>query len=532
LDTIIRHGKIIDGSGAASFSSDLGVKDSLIAVIGDLSKEDATREIDANEMVVAPGFIDVHTHSDVTLLVEPKAESAVRQGVTTHVFPNCGTGTAPAVGEALKDVEEQLKPYGLPVQWSSVGEYLSYLEKQQPSINVVPMVAHGTIRIAVLGYEKRKPSSNELDRMREYVEEAMEDGAHGLCSGLRYVPGGYADIAELVELCKVIKQYGGIYTSHIRSEGDNGDWFDAINEAIAVGEGADVPVQISHLKALGKDVWGKSEQALAIIETARARGVDVACDQYPYEASSSTLLVLFPQWAVASGIELLFQRLADTSMRTKIQQEFSKTLEMRGGPGKMIVSLFAPDRSLQGKSLLEVAKKLKMSPFETAIYLLRETHGQVSMIYHVMDINDVRRIMRRPYVIVASDGSALAPYGPLGAEESFPHPRAYGCFPRVLARFVREDRVLTLEEAVGKMTRLPATRFRLEDRGLLRVGMAADVVVFDPRRVQDMATFDEPQRYPKGIPYVLVNGKLVVDKGDHTGARPGKILRGNKLASA
>jgi N-acyl-D-amino-acid deacylase len=530
LDVIIRHGKIVDGSGAPSFHSDLGVKDSVIAAIGDLSGEDAAHEIDAHEMVVAPGFIDVHTHSDITLLVNPKAESAVRQGVTTHVFPNCGMGTAPAVGEALKDTEERLRPYGLQVQWCSVGEFFSYLEKQQPSINVVPMVAHGTIRMAVLGYERRRPNSNELDMMRKYVEDAMKSGARGLCSGLRYVPDGYADIAELVELCKVVKEYDGIYTSHIRSEGDNGDWFDAINEAIAIGEGAGVPVQISHLKALGKNVWGKSEKALAMIEAARARSIDVACDQYPYEASSSTLMVLFPQWAVEGGIELLFQRLADKATRSRIQQDFEITLEMRGGPQKMTVSVFAPDLSLQGKTLLEVAQKMRTPPFETAIHLLRAAHGQVNMIFHVIDTNDVRRILGRPYVMVGSDGSALAPYGPL-AVGYYPHPRNYGCFPRVLARFVREEGLLTLEEAVHKMTRLSAVRFRLADRGLLRPSLSADVVIFDPLRVQDTATFEEPQRYPNGIHYVLVNGKLVVDKGEHTGVRSGMILRGNRLRS-
>lgn len=530
FDIIIRNGTVADGSGNPSFRSDLAVKDGVIAEVGDLSGEDAAREIDAHELVVAPGFIDVHTHSDITLLVNPKAESAVRQGITTSIFPNCGTGTAPAVGEALKDVEERLNQYGLRVQWTSVGEFFSYLEKQLPSVNVVPMVAHGTVRMAVLGYEKRKPNSNELDKMKEHVEDAMKSGTRGLCSGLRYVPGGYAETDELVELCKVVKKYNGIYTSHIRSEGDNGDWFHAINEAIAIGERAGVPVQISHLKALGKSVWGKSQEALGLIEQAKARGVNVACDQYPYEASSSTLLILFPQWASDGGIDSLFQRLADATVRKRVQADFEKTLEMRGGPEKMTVSRFTPDPSLQGKTLLEVAEKMKMRSFETADHLLQAAHGQVSMIYHVMDVSDMRRIMRRPYVMVGSDGYALAPYGPLAVGNN--HPRNYGCFPRVLARFVREERLLTLEEAIRKMTSLSATTFGLMDRGQLRPGLAADIVVFDPLRVQDVATFEEPQRYPIGINYAIVNGKVVIDKGEHSGARPGKILRGNRRPSS
>jgi N-acyl-D-amino-acid deacylase len=527
FDILIQHGTVVDGSGAPSFRADIGVRNGLIESVGDLSKDDASSRIDAQGLVIAPGFIDVHTHSDVTLLVNPKAESAVRQGVTTQVFPNCGQGTAPAVGEALKNVEEQLRPYDLQVSWRSVGEFFSHLEAQHPSINVVPMVAHGTVRMAVLGYEKRKPTANELDQMREHVEEAMKDGARGLCSGLRYVPGGYADAAELIALCDVIKRYRGIYTSHIRSEGDNGDWFNAINEAISIGEHANVPVQISHLKALGKHVWGRSKQALEIIDAARARGIDVTCDQYPYEASSSSLLVLFSQWAIDGGIDTLFQRLKDDKMSKKIEEEFNSTLEMRGGGEKMNVSLFGPDPSLQGMTLSEVAKKMRKTHFEVAKELLKATHGQVKMIFHVMDIEDVRRIMIHPYVMVASDGYALANYGPLALGSS--HPRSYGCFPRILARFVREEKLLKVEEAVKKMTHLPASRFRLEDRGLIREGMAADIVIFDPLRVQDKATFDNPHQYPAGIPYVMVNGKLVIERGEHTGSRPGKILS-NKVS--
>jgi N-acyl-D-amino-acid deacylase len=527
FEILILHGTIVDGSGVPGFRADVGVRNGVIQSIGNLSKEDSASRIDAEGMVVAPGFIDVHTHSDVTLLVNPKAESAIRQGVTTQVFPNCGIGTAPAVGEALKDAEEQLRPYGLHVSWRSVGEYFSHLEEQQPSINVVPMVAHGTVRMAVLGNDKREPNANELDKMREHVEEAMRTGARGLCSGLRYAPGGYAHPEELIALCKVVKQFDGIYTSHIRSEGDNGDWLDAINEAILIGEHAGIPVQISHLKGLGKHAWGKSKQALEIIDTARTRGLDVTCDQYPYEASSSSLLLLFPHWAIEGGVDNLFQRLTDNTLSGKIEEEFNNTLEMRGGAEKMTVSLFAPDQSLQGMTLSEVAEKMKKPPFETAKALLKATHGQVQMIFHVINIEDVRRIMSRPDVIVASDGYALANYGPLAIGS--PHPRSYGCFPRVLAQFVREEKLLRVEEAVKKMTYLPASRFRLNDRDLLQKGKAADVVIFDPLRVQDTATFNNPQQYPNGIPYVIVNGKLVIERGEHTGCRPGKILR-SKIA--
>ena len=525
FDILITNGKIVDGLGTASFKADLGIRDGKIESIGDLSEQDSASKIQAEGMIVTPGFIDVHTHSDVTILVNPKAESAVRQGVTTQVFPNCGHGTAPAVGEALKDVESQLAPYGLNVSWRTVGEYFAHVEQQKPSINVVPMVAHGTVRIAVLGYEKRKPTSTELLQMQDHVEEAMKSGARGLCSGLRYVPDGYANADELITLCKVVKLFDGIYTSHIRSEGDNGSWFDAITEAISIGEQANVPVQISHLKALGRHVWGKSGQALQMIDAARTRGLDVACDQYPYGASSSTLLVLFPQWAIDGGIALLFKRLNDSQVAKKIEQEFNETLEMRGGPEKMTISLFSPDRSLQGMTLCEVAEKEKKTPFQTSIDLLQRAEGQVKMIFHVMDMEDVRKIIRREDVMVASDGYALANYGLLANGST--HPRSYGCFPRVLAHFVREQRLLTVEQAVKKMTSLPAARFKLHDRGALQEGKAADLVIFDPLRIQDKATFDNPQQYPTGIHYVIVNGEIVVKEGEHTGAGPGRILRRN-----
>jgi N-acyl-D-amino-acid deacylase len=526
LDAIIRHGTVIDGSGSVGFSADVGVKNGFITTIGDLRKDDSPFEIEARGLVVAPGFIDVHTHSDVTLLVNPKAESAVRQGVTTHVFPNCGLGLAPAVGEATKAIEDQLKPYDLQVRWTGTGEYFSYLERQRPAINVVPMVAHGTIRMAVLGYEKRRPTSNELDKMKGWVKEGMKNGARGLCSGLRYAPGGYADLRELVTLCQVVREYNGIYASHIRSEGDNGDWFEAIKEAIAVGRGAGVPVQISHLKALGKNVWGKSERALATIEKARAKGVDVTCDQYPYEASSSSLLLLFPNWAVEGGLDSFYKRGANARTRERMRRQFERILKIRGGPQRMTVSDFRPDTSLHGKSLLEVARHMKASPFEAALHLLHVARGQVGLIFHALEEYDVQKILAADFVMVASDGSALASYGRLGVGD-FPHPRSYGCFPRVFARYVREERLLSIEQAVKKMTYLPAARFKLIDRGLLRRGCAADIVVFDPRLIQDTATFNNPRQYPKGILYVLVNGKLVLDNEQHTGHHPGKLLRRN-----
>ena len=522
LDIIIRNGTIIDGSGASRFQGDLGLKHGYVEQLGDLSDFDSSIDLDASGLIVAPGFIDVHTHSDISILINPKSESAVRQGVTTHVFPNCGTGIAPASGEALKDIEQRLSQYDLQVNWTSVSDYFKYVMKQQPSINVVPMIAHGTVRMAVMGYDNRIPTSNELDQMNEHVEEAMKNGAFGLCSGLRYTPSGFAKPNELIELCLTVKKYGGLYTTHMRSEGDNGDWFNAINEAIEVGEKSGIPVQPSHLKALGKSVWGKSPQALSLIEDAKNRGVDISCDQYPYEASSSTLLLLFPQWANDGGVNELLNRLDDSSTYDSIKDEFNQILDVRGGPMKMTISKFEQDPSLQGKSLAEVSTLKKMNLFDSAIFLIKESLGKITMIYHVLDADDVRRIMKHPMVMIASDGSVMSPYGLLSTEST--HPRSYGCFPRVLSKFVRDEKLLSLEEAIYKMTLFPSRRFKINDRGLLKKGMAGDVVIFDDKTIQDLATFTDPHKYPEGISYVIINGEIVIDHESHTDLRPGKLL--------
>lgn len=523
LDVLIRGGEVADGSGAPLRRADIGIREGTIVEIGAITEPDARTEIDATGLVVAPGFVDVHTHSDITILAEPKAESAVRQGVTTHVFPNCGMGTAPALGEARKDVEERAAPFGVEVTWNTVGEYFQEIEKASPSINVVPMVAQGTVRMAVMGYSDAAPSPSQLDKMKEFVNDAMRVGARGICSGLRYVPSGYATIDELVELAKVVHGYGGLYATHMRSEGDNGSWFDAIDEALAVGRGSGISVQISHLKALGSRSWGKSGEALSMIEKAMAEGVDVMCDQYPYAATSSTLFVLFPQWAQEGGVDAFLERIADPPQEERIRTAFAETLAMRGGASRMTVSEYTPDRSLQGKTLAEVAELSANSEYEAAVQLLKTAGGRVSMVFHTLEEDDIARIFPRPFVMVASDGSALAPYGKVAAG-SYPHPRNYGCFPKVLGEFVRERKLVSLEEAVRKMTSLPAARFRLERRGLLEPGWQADVTVFDPSTIADKTTFENPQRYPEGIAHVLVNGEPVIEAGEHTGRKPGQVL--------
>jgi N-acyl-D-amino-acid deacylase len=522
LDVIVRGGQLADGSGGPLRSIDIGFRGDTIARVGGLKDEASRISVDATGLIVSPGFVDVHTHSDVTILVNPLAESAVRQGVTTQVLPNCGTGLAPAVGEARNDIEERTRPFGIDVTWTSVGDYFKRVEAAQPSINIVPMVAQGTVRMAVMGYTKDRPSPEQLRRMKEHIEEAMQDGARGMCSGLRYVPSGYASVSELIELAQVVHQYGGLYATHMRSEGDNGDWLSAIDEALAVGRDSGVPVQISHLKGLGSESWGRSAEALSLIEEAQRNGVDVTCDQYPYAATSSTLFVLFPQWAQEGGVEAFLERLTDAGVEESMREAFGRTLALRGGGSRMTVSGYPPDQSLVGRTLNEVARLLHAREFETAVELLRHSHGRVRMVYHTLEEEDIETIFQRPYVMVASDGLAVAPHGE--TSDHNPHPRNYGCFPRVLGDFVRTKRLVPLQEAVRKMTSMPAARFGLEKRGLLREGWRADVTVFDPDRVADRASFDRPQEYPEGIAFVFVNGEIVIERGEHTGKRPGRVL--------
>ena len=523
MDLVIRGGRVADGSGQPLHVADVGIVGDRIVRVGGFPPGEGRTIVDADGLVVSPGFVDVHTHSDVTILVDPRAESAVRQGVTTQAFPNCGMGLAPAAGEALTDISERVGRFGIEVDWTTVGDYFERVRSAGPAINVVPMVAQGTVRMAVMGFSQARPSPTQLGAMKEHVREAMRSGARGMCSGLRYVPGGYASREELTELARIVSEYGGVYASHIRSEGDNGDWFEAVEEALAIGRGAGVRVQISHLKALGADVWGKSQRTLSAIERAREQGIDVLGDQYPYDATSSTLFVLFPQWCQEGGVEAFLERTADAALRAEIERSFAKSLSLRGGGTRMTVSEYGPDPSLEGMTLAQIADEKCTGVFDTAVGMLERSSGHVSMVFHTLEQADIERIFVNPHVMVASDGSAVAPHGRLAADY-YPHPRNYGCFPKVLGDFVRTRNLLPIEAAVRKMTSLPAEHFGLERRGRIKPGWYADVTVFDPHSVADRATFENPREFPAGIPYVVVNGRLVVEDGRHTGNRPGMIL--------
>ena len=525
FDVIMKNGYLIDGTSNPWFEADIGIKNGKVLEIGDLSSEDANRIIDAKGFVVCPGFIDMHSHSDYSLLVNPKAESKIRQGVTTEVNGNCGDSPAPIEGLTAEAVEEA-KEYKLDIDWSTLGEYLDRLAKQGIALNVAQLVGHGTIRNAVMGYKNMPPTSEELGEMKALVVQAMRDGAFGLSTGLFYPPCCFAKTDEIIELCRIVVKYGGIYTSHIRGEGD--PLIEAVAEAIEIGEKANIPVEISHHKACGIENWGKVKKTLRMIEEARSRGVDITCDVYPYEACGTDLVSMVPTWAHEGGVDKLRERLRDPKNRERIRKEMLAGLPnwessvKQSGWGKIKVIGWKEHKEFEGKTLAEIAELKNVDSFDLTFDLIMKKESP-ELVEFAMSEEDVSDVIKHPLSMVGSDGWAIAPYGVLG--ESKTHPRSYGTYPRILGKYVREEKTLSLEEAIRKMASLPAQKLGLRDRGMIREGMWADVVVFNPKTVMDEATYEYPHRYPEGIEYVLVNGEIVIDKRKHTGALPGKILQ-------
>jgi N-acyl-D-amino-acid deacylase len=528
-DIMIKNGLIVDGTGNPWFRSDLLIESGRIAGIGSFDRAGSGLTIDATGLVVAPGFIDMHSHSDLFLLINPFAESKIRQGVTTEVIGNCGSTLAPILEERLDLLKRNYMPLSEEVDWSwrSFGDYLRVLEERKTSVNTAPLVGHGTIRIAVLGYENRAPVENELEEMKSLVEEAMKSGARGLSSGLIYTPASFSKTEELIELCKVVSRYGGFYSSHIRNESSR--LLEAVAEAIEIGEKAGVPVEISHHKAAGGENWGKVNDSLQMIEDARKRGVDVTCDVYPYTAGSTDLSACVPTWAHENGLASLLNRLRDTKIRSRLKLEISEgipgweNLAKQAGWENIIVSQFDPDRSVEGKSLAVIAGLRNQDPIDAAFDLLIESQGVAQIVIFEMSERDIETVLRHSCSMVGTDGSSYAPYGKLHVGK--PHPRNYGTYPRILGRYTREKRLLRLEDAIRKMTSLPAQRLGTLDRGLIAEGMRADITIFDPNTVLDLASYQDPHRYPHGIRYVIVNGEITVRDGEHTGARAGMVLR-------
>lgn len=504
-DLLIRNARVLDGAGNPWFRADIAVSNGRIVKVGVIdANAAAAKTIDARDRYIAPGFIDVHTHVEGNLQRSPFAENFLRDGVTTVVTGNCGGSRNP------------------------LNEWYAELEKSKLGINVASFIGHNTVRSAAMGAANRAATPQELERMKEIVDRAMRDGAVGLSTGLEYIPGAYAPSAEIVELAKVAASYGGIYTSHMRDEGAK--VLDAMNEALSIGREARIRVEISHLKMDTKRYWGTSEKMTALLDSARNEGIDVTVDQYPYDRSSTSLSIRIPSWALADGPEAMKNRLTTPSTRAEIAAEMKRMLAARGHEdySYAMVASTSVNRRYEGKTIPEVTRMMGREPTldnQVEIILDIQFAGGASMVYHVMSEQDVETILRWPHTAIASDGGVRT------QSDGMTHPRSYGTNARILARFVREKKTLTLEDAIRRMTSLPARTVALHDRGLIREGMAADLVVFDANNVTDAATFTDPHRYSQGFDTVVVNGAVVLDESRDTGARAGRVLRGPGFTS-
>lgn len=497
-DLLIVNGKIIDGTGNSWYYGDVAVKDGKIVMVGKIHGT-ASKVINAKGMIVSPGFIDVHTHIETNDLKIPAAYNFIYDGVTTVVTGNCGASNV------------------------DLGKYFYKLDSAKLSVNVASLIGHNSVREAVMGEDMRDPSPQEQNQMEQLVAQAMEAGAVGMSTGLIYVPGTYSKTEEIVSLAKIAAKYNGVYASHIRDEGDH--VLEAIDEALRVGREANMPVEISHFKVTYKPNWGKSEKTIARIEQARHEGIDVTIDQYPYVASSTTLNSVVPTWVFSGGNDSLLHRLNTPAIREKIKQEMKASLKRKKlkNYSYAVVANYRPDSTYNGKNIsainrLKGRKPTVMNETETILDLI--VHGRVQMVFFSMEEEDLKRILRYPFNMFASDAGFSQP----GA--TMPHPRGYGTNARVLGRYVREEKIITLEDAIRRMTSLPAQKFQLRDRGTLQAGMAADIVVFDEKTVADLATYTNPHKYSAGFNYVIVNGVPVVEKGKHNETRNGMVLHG------
>ncbi|MBI5858424.1 MAG: D-aminoacylase [Sphingobacteriales bacterium] len=498
-DILISNGKIIDGTGNSWYYGNIAIKDGKIIKIGRDVNLSAAKTIDAKGLIVAPGFIDVHTHLEDDETKDSEAKSFIYDGVTTCITGNCGSSNV------------------------DIGKYLQWIDSLKLSINVATLIGHNDVRKAVMGRANRDATPDEMKRMNDLVEKAMKDGAVGLSTGLQYIPGVYSKTPEIVELAKVAAKYNGVYATHMRYEGDSIAW--SINESLTIGREANIPVEISHFKCSGQNNWGRSKETLGMVEAARKEGLEVTIDQYPYTASSTTLSILIPEAVLADGQDSIRARLQRPEVKKQVISSLLEILKRRKLKhfAYAVVANYAPDTSYNGKSIEQInlmkgRKHKKKAEAETIIDIVMS--GGASAVFHGMSEEDVKRIMQYPFNMIASDASIRV----LGA--GMPHPRGYGTNARVLGKYVRDEKIISLEETIRRMTSLPAQKFQLKDRGLLREGYAADIVIFDEKEVKDVSTFEKPHAYSKGFYFVIVNGELTVENEKHIGKRAGKALYG------
>lgn len=519
FDIKIINGVLLDGSGAEAQRMDLGIKGDSIVSVGNLAVSEAKNTIDATGCIVCPGFIDAHTHSDSYLLLEPTSPSKIHQGITTEVCGNCGASAAPVTSFDHLPSDWADKSYS--AKWSSASEFRALIEEHGIGVNMVMLVGHNTLRRSFVGYENRVVTADEMKLMERKLEESLDAGARGLSTGLVYAPGMFAPPDEIISLAKTVGRYDGIYTSHMRSEGDA--LLEAIEETIGIGEAAGVRVQISHLKVSGRRNWNKIDAALELIRNAREKGMPVAADRYPYVSGATDLDVVFPEWASDGGREGVLARLEDSSVRERLRGELIDSRDLNEWGGVLVGSTVHPDnRRFRGLSLIDVALLLELEhPVDAVLYLCRKDKMMTGAFFAGMSEDNMRRILSEPYVMLGSDASLRALSGPLSRD--YPHPRAYGAMPRFL-RMVIDEELMSLSEAIRKMTSLPAKQFRLDKRGEIKVGYAADVVVFDADELKDNATYAAPHAFASGVRHVVVNGKHALSDGKRSGFPGGRVL--------
>jgi N-acyl-D-amino-acid deacylase len=532
-DLIIRQGTVYDGSGKAPVIADIGINADTIAFIGDLSRAKGKTEINAQGLAVSPGFINMLSWATESLILDGNSQADIRQGVTLEVFGE-GWSMGPLNEKMKADQREAMKrnpDWHYEIDWTTLGEYLESLERRGIAPNVASFVGATTLRIHELGYANRLPTAEEMERMKALVKQAMEEGALGVGSSLIYAPANYSSTEELIELCKVAGQYGGMYITHMRSEGNN--IFGAVNETIRIAREGNLPAEIYHLKMAGKDNWWKLDSVMAMINNANKEGLKITADMYTYPAGATGLDATMPPWVQEGGIKEWIKRLQDPKIRKKALDEMRRPsdkwenlLLMAGSPDRVLLLDFANDslKRFIGKTLAEVAAFYGKSPEETAMDLVIADSTRVGTAYFMMSEENIKRQIALPYLSFGSDAESPATEGVFIKTNT--HPRAYGNFARLLGKYVRDEQVITLEEAIRKLTSLPASNLKIQNRGLLKPGFYADIAIFDPQKIQDHATFEKPHQYATGMVHVLVNGTQVLKDGEHTGARPGRVVRG------
>lgn len=528
-DFMISSVRVVDGTGAPWFAGDIGVTGDRIESIGNLDKASAGKTIDGTGLVAAPGFIDVQGQSEFNILVDNRAASKITQGVTTEITGE-GSSIAPVNDRQRKEAEDSAKKYGVTQDWHSLAEYFNHFERSKSAINLGTFVGAGGLRNYVLGKDNRPPTADELDEMRKLVAQAMQQGAFGISTALQYVPDTFASTDEVIELARVARQYGGVYFTHQRSEGDQ--IFESLDEVFAIAEGAKISTTIWHLKTAYSENWGKLPEVIRRIEAARARGIDVAASVYPYTRASNSLIACFPSWVSEGGTDKMIERLKDQTQRERAKKEMDERGTWQnqwlgsGGPsGVLLIQVLNPEfAKYEGMTLKEIGRSMNKDPKDAAMDIAIADRGNSSVVISIMDEKDVRSAVSDPMVTFGSDSSAQAEDGPLSKTKA--HPRAFGTFPRVIAEYVKKEHTMRLEEAVRKMTSLAASRAGIMDRGILRPGMLADIVVFDPKTIEDVATYSDPLHYSVGVKFVFVNGRPVVWDGSITQERPGRALRG------